>query len=139
MILVIRIAGQVNLSDQVKETMARIRLKKKYSAVLLPESEDTSKLLMNLRNFVSYGKINTETLAKLLATRAKPLKSGAKIDAKKVMSEIGKVPLEKLGVKPFFSLHPPRGGIESKKHAGEKGKGVLGENKNINELVERML
>jgi len=36
-------------------------------------------------------------------------------------------------------LHPPRKGIESKKHFGV-GKGVLGDNKEkINELLERML
>ncbi|MBS3077457.1 hypothetical protein J4233_04260 [Candidatus Pacearchaeota archaeon] len=139
MIVVIRIAGKVNLSGDIKETLNRIHTHRKYSAVLLPESENTFKLLMKIRNFVSYGKINTETLAKLLAERGQPIKAGAKIDAKKVMSELEKKSLGELGLKPFFRLHPPRKGIESKKHAGETGKGVLGENKKINELVERML
>ena len=44
-----------------------------------------------------------------------------------------------LGFKPFFRLHPPRKGIESKKHFGV-GKGVLGDNgKEINKLITRML
>jgi large subunit ribosomal protein L30 len=138
MIVVIRIAGQVNLSEEIKEALSRIRLRKKYSATLLPETKENLKLLLRLRNFVSYGQINTETLAKLLATRGRPLK-GSKMDAKKIMSEIENKPLNDLGIKPFFTLHPPRGGIDAKKHAGESGKGVLGENKKINELVERML
>jgi large subunit ribosomal protein L30 len=42
-------------------------------------------------------------------------------------------------LKPFFRLHPPRKGIESKKHFGV-GKGVLGNNGDgINDLVLRML
>ena len=44
---------------------------------------------------------------------------------------------DELGIKPFFRLHPPRGGIRSKVHYPE---GVLGNHKEkINELVERML
>jgi large subunit ribosomal protein L30 len=139
MIVVIRIAGQVNLSGDVKEALDRLRLRKKYSAVLLSESKETSKLLLGLRDFISYGKINTETLTNLIEERGMPLEPGKKIDTKKVLTEIDKKPLNKLGMKPFFRLHPPRKGIESKKHAGEIGKGVLGENQKINELIKRML
>ena len=52
--------------------------------------------------------------------------------------EKGKTP-EHLGLKPFFRLHSPRGGINSKAHFPVR-KGVLGDNKEkINELVKRML
>ncbi len=139
MIVVIRIAGQVHLTEEMEETFNRIRLRRKYSATLLPETKETAKLLLRIRNFISYGQIDTATLANLLAARAQPLKAGAKIDPKKIMTEIEKKSLQELGLKPFFRLHPPRGGIDSKKHAGGKGKGVLGENKNINALIERML
>lgn len=139
MIVVVRIAGQVNISESTKETLSRIKLRKKYSAVLLPDNEGTQKLLRSVRNYISYGKIKTETLAKLLSLRAKPLEAGKKIDAQKLMSEIDKKPMNKLGIKPFFALHPPRGGIDSKRHAGQTVKSVLGENEKINELVERML
>ena len=41
--------------------------------------------------------------------------------------------------KTFFKLHPPRGGIDSKKHFGVD-RGVLGDNKDkINDLIKRML
>jgi len=40
-------------------------------------------------------------------------------------------------LKPFFRLHPPRGGLKNSKEPFPKG--VLGYNKEINELVERML
>ena len=44
--------------------------------------------------------------------------------------------LDGSGIKPFFRLHPPRGGINTKYHFP---KGVLGENKEINKLILRML
>ncbi|MBU0907602.1 MAG: uL30 family ribosomal protein [Nanoarchaeota archaeon] len=138
MIAIIRIVGEVNVSGDIADALSRLRLRKKYSAVLLPETTELKKLLKKIRNHVSYGEIKTETLAKLLAARARPLEKGKKIDAKKILTEIEKKPLSELGLKPFFRLHPPRGGIDSKKHSGV-GKGVLGENKKINELIERML
>jgi len=138
MIIAIRISGQVGLNEEVKEALYRLKLRRKYSAVLLQETTENLKLLKKVRNNISYGKINEETLAELLAKRGQPLDKNKKINAKKIMSELEKKPLEKLGLKPFFRLHPPRKGIESKKHAGV-GKGVLGENEKINELIGRML
>jgi large subunit ribosomal protein L30 len=53
----------------------------------------------------------------------------------KVMGEMEKGKIE--SIKPFFRLHPPRGGINSKE---KFPKGSLGDNQEkINELVRRML
>jgi len=134
MLLVIRISGLVGLPGEVKETLYRLRLRRKYSAVLMKPSSENKKI----RNYISFGTISDKTLIKLIKMRAQPIKKESKIDAEKVVPELEKKNLEDLGIKPFFRLHPPRGGIESKKHFGV-GKGVLGENKKINELVERML
>lgn len=139
MILVIRISGQIGLAKEAKETLFRMRIRKKYSAVLLNPTPENIKLLKKVRNYIAFGDIEKEMLIKLIKSRAKPLESGKKIDAEKVASELEKKPMQGLGLKPFFSLHPPRGGIESKKHFGV-GKGVLGDNKaGINDLVRRML
>ena len=71
-------------------------------------------MINKVRDFVAFGEIDNETHKKLLEKR-------------------------KTKIENFFRLHPPRGGIESKKHFGV-GKGVLGDNKNkINELIGRML
>ena len=71
--------------------------------------------------------------------RGQPIDKKKKIKAEEIVSQLNKKDLSDLGLKPFFRLHPPRGGIESKKHFGV-GKGVLGDNKkNINTLVKRML
>jgi len=136
MILVIRISGQVEMLTYIKETLFRMHLRKKYSAVLLKETEETKNLLSQIRNFVAYGKIDSKTLEELISKRAKSI-DGKKIDTKKVAEIIEKDGIEKSGIKPFFRLHPPRKGIDSKSHYP---KGILGDNGDkINDLVRRML
>lgn len=139
--LVIRIAGLVEINRDVEETLQRMRLRRKYAAVLLPATPSTEKLLRSVRNFVAYGDISKETLLELLQKRAQLLDKKKKIDAANIAEQLaaGKKKLQELGLKPFFRLHPPRRGIDSKLHFGVR-KGVLGDNKeNINDLVRRML
>jgi len=139
MILVIRIAGQVELSHAPKETLHRLRLRRKYSAVLLQPTPENLKLLKKIRNQISYGPITKETILELIKKRAQPIKKETKIDAEEIVSQLDKKSLKDLGLKPFFRLHPPRGGIDAKKHCGTTKKAVLGENKKIDDLVRRML
>ena len=114
MIIVIRIAGMVNVPKLTQETLYRMKLRRKYSAVILEDNVENEKMLLRVRDSIAYGKLNKETLEKLKSIRGNKDKS-------------------------FFRLHPPRGGIDSKKHFGVD-KGVLGDNKDkINDLIVRML
>jgi len=133
MIIVIRISGMVKVPKKVTETLHRLRLRRKYVAVILEDSATNLKLLRKIRDYVAYGTISQEMLEKLVALRGKEV-TGDKNKSLEIKLKKGKKKL-----KPFFRLHPPRGGIESKRHAGV-GKGVLGDNKEkINELLARML
>lgn len=138
MILIIRISGKVNVPNEIEDALQRLNIHKKYSATILQENRDLMLLLRKIRDYIAYGEIKNEVLLELIKKRAQVLDKKKKVDAEKIVSELGKKSLKQLGLKPFFRLHPPRGGIESKKHAGV-GKGVLGQNKQINELVEKML
>ena len=97
-------------------------------------------MLKKVRDFVAYGEINKSTFEKLIEARGKIINKDKKLDSKKVIEELEKgKKYEDLNLKPFFRLHPPRKGIESKKHFSV-GKGVLGNNKEkINDLILRML
>ena len=137
MILVIRISGMVKKPSDVTETLFRMRLRRKYSAVLLEDTKENIKLISNVRNFVAFGKISDEMLHKLIEKRGQPINK-KKIDSKTVVANMSKG-FEEAGIKPFFRLHPPRGGVDTKLHFGTR-KGVLGNNKEaINNLVEKML
>ena len=138
-ILVIRIAGMVKKPNKIDESLHRLRLRRKYSAVLLEDSPKNMKILKNFRDYVAFGMISEKMLKKLIEIRGQPIDKNKKIDVKKIVEGIGEKKYQDLGIKPFFRLHPPRKGIESKKHFGV-GKGVLGNNgEKINNLLERML
>ena len=115
MLTVIRISGQVGLKREVNETLNRLRLRKKYACVVIPKpTKEQIGMVHKMRDFVAYGEISDEVYKKLVEKR-------------------------KTSHENFFRLHPPRKGIDSKKHFGVK-KGVLGNNKEkINELIGRML
>jgi len=120
MIAVIRITGQIGLNKDIKETLQRLKLKRKYSCVVIitPTSVQLG-MIKKVENFVAYGNINDAIFKELVKKRGKESSEGK----------------DKL----FFRLPPPRGGIETKKHFGV-GKGVLGNHKDkINELIGRML
>ncbi len=140
MIVVIRISGLVDVNKDVEETLFRLRMRRKYSCVLLEATEKNLKTLRKIRDYVAYGTIDNKTLSELLEKRAVPIQKGKKISPEKIIPELEKKSLVKLGIKPFFRLHPPRSGIDSKKHFGVTKKAVLGDNKeSINLLLRRML
>jgi len=115
MLAVIRISGQVGLRAPVKETLTRLRLTKKYTCVVFEKPTKVEEGMVNaVKDFVAFGEIDAKTYKKIVDARGQ---KGTK----------------------FFRLHPPRKGIDSKKHFGVN-KGVLGNNKTeINKLIERML
>lgn len=111
-IAIIRIKGQVGLRKDVVETLNRLRLRKKYTCVILEPTKENLGMIKKVENQSAFGEISEEMYKKLLEKR-------------------------KTKIKNFFRLHPPRGGIKSKIHFP---KGVLGNNKQkINELIGRML
>lgn len=140
MIAIIRIHGMIKVRYDIDETLSRLRLRRKFCCVVVNETPEILGMLKKIRSFVAYGKISEETLAKLIKERAEKIgdKKAEIENPEKIAKEVlaGKS-FEDLKIKPFFRLHPARGGIDSKKHYP---KGVLGDNKEgINKLIERML
>ncbi len=140
MITIIRISGDVNLDYEIRSTLERLRLKRKYACVVIKKNDINEGMIKKVKDFVAYGPTDKETFEKLLEQRGQLIDKKKKIDFKKAAEEIWKgKKYEELNLKPFFRLHPPRKGIDSKKHFGVN-KGVLGDNKEkINDLMRRML
>ncbi len=117
MIAVIRIKGDVKIRRVIRETLHRLNLKTKYSCIILEKPNAVEMgMIEKVKDFVAYGELDAETHKKLVEARGKYSKS-----------------------KTHFRLHPPRKGIDSKKHFGV-AKGVLGNHgKDLNKLLERML
>ena len=144
LIIIIRIGGEVKKKSNIVETLNRLRLRRKYTCTLIDSKNNALMGMLNeVKHYVAFGEIEKEVLVKLLHKRGQLIKipnkkSSDRIDVEKIADELmnGKKLID-LGIKPFFRLHPPRGGIKSKL---QYPKGVLGNNKeNINKLIERML
>ncbi len=142
MIAIIRIRGLVNVREKMEETLFRMRIRRKFSCVVVDEnSPEISGALKKIANFVAYGPIQLQTLVKLIKARGvrtdkkEISQTEAEALAKEIMS--GKK-ITDTELKPFFRLHPPIGGLKSSKLHYPKG--VLGNHgENINKLIEKML
>lgn len=139
-VAIIRISGIPEMPQKAGETLYRLRLRKKFACVVLQETKENLGMIKRVWNFVAYGKIDKDTLTELIKARGKTTGKG-RIDAEKIAGEFLESKTAKklsdFGLKPFFSLHPPRHGINSKLHYPG---GVLGNNKEgINKLIRRML
>lgn len=125
-IAVIRIRGLVEVRKDLERTLDILRLRKKYSCVLVENKKDVLGMLEKVKHLIAYGEIDEDTKKELI------LKRGRLSGDKPVKS------INDKDMKPFFRLHPPIGGF---KKSTKKlfPHGVLGENKKINELIRRML
>lgn len=142
LIAVIRIHGEVKVKPGIVNTLFRLRLRRKYSCIIInSNNKNIMGMLWQVRHYVAYGPIEKDMLVKLLNARAQklsPVSKNSTANYEKIADELisGKK-LDEMGIKPFFRLHPPRKGINSKL---QYPKGVLGNNKaDINKLIERML
>lgn len=144
LIAIIRIAGEVKNKSEIIETLNRLRVQRKYACTLINSNNKSLMGMLNeVKHSVAFGEIDKNTLVKLIKNRGQLIKvpnkkNNEKIDAEKIAEELIKGKnIKDLEIKPFFRLHPPRGGIKSKL---QYPKGVLGNNKkDINKLIERML
>ncbi|HLC96537.1 MAG TPA: uL30 family ribosomal protein [Candidatus Nanoarchaeia archaeon] len=128
-IAVIRVRGGTKVNRGIELALTSLSLKYKNNCVILVDTPSVSGLIRKVKDYVTFGPIDAETL-KLLAEKRGEVGIGEKlIDAG------GKK------VKPFFRLSPPRKGF------GRKGikvdfaiGGALGDRKEkINALLQRMI
>ncbi len=143
MIVAIRIRGLVGTGKETNHALYVLGLQKKYSCVLIKEEPDRLGMIEKVKDCMSFGQIDKETLKELLIKRGKhpgdkPLKAND-IDDNFVNNLIaGKASLKDKNIKSFFRLHPPIGGFrKSTKQLYPNG--MLGKNPKINELLRRML
>jgi len=146
----VRIRGVVGAPSSIKNTLHILRLRKKFSCVLIQYEQVQTGMLNKVKDYVSYGLIKSDVLKNLLLERGKkignkPLKHdelASKIDdiTKDLINfKIKPADLNKFGIKPFFRLHPPRGGFKKETRLPWP-KGILGNTgDNINELITKML
>ncbi|MDH5415877.1 MAG: 50S ribosomal protein L30 [Nitrosopumilus sp.] len=150
--LVVRIKGQADCPYWATHTMTLLKLDKKYRATILPAKENTLGMLRKVQHYVSWIELDASLAKELIDKKAR--KGGyQKVttdDLKKLgftsSDELGtalaegKTTLSKLKpLKPWFALSPPRLGFKRSTKRLYGNKGVLGQNKELDAIVRRMI
>jgi large subunit ribosomal protein L30 len=147
--VVLRIKGSVNIPHWAKYTLDSLNLYKRFWATILPETPESLGMLRKIKEFVAWSHVDAGLVKELIEKRGKT--SGSKpvlkeaglnnsIDA--LASDIAgdKVRLSSLQViKPWFALNPPRGGFKRKTKTQYNQKGILGEDRELADIIRRMI
>ena len=150
--LVVRIKGQADCPYWATTTMTLLKLDKKYRATILPAKDNTLGMLKKVQHYVSWIEIDASLATELVDKKAR--KSGYQKVTADDLKQLGFSSVEELGaaladgkavlsklkpLKPWFALAPPVHGFKrsTKKLYGQKG--VLGQNKELDSIVRRMI
>ncbi|HDD46222.1 MAG TPA: 50S ribosomal protein L30 [Candidatus Aenigmarchaeota archaeon] len=138
----IRIRGRVDVRREIEDTMNMLMLKRRNHCVLLPKNKSIEGMLKKVKDYVTWGELDKETIKAVLKSRGRMI-GNKKLTEEKIEEiikalENGKSVRSVSGVKPVLRLNSPRKGFKSIKLAFPKGDlGYRGEK--IKELILRMI
>lgn len=150
-IAVVRVKGRAGVRGEVEDTLKMLRLTRVNHCTIIDDRMQYKGMLAKVKDYVTWGAIDAEGVAKLLRSRGE-LEDGAKVTdeylkkntrfksidsfAREFISnkaELKDIPK----LKPFFRLHPPRKGYSGIKRSVKEG-GALGYRSNIKKLLYKM-
>lgn len=151
--LVVRMRGTVNVPFWALTTLKNLYLNKKFSATIVPETADYLGMLRKINQWVAWSKADSEIVKTLIEKRGK--KKTPKLDSQKESERkdeyqgidelVNVIVNDKIkfsdqnSIKPWFSLNPPKGGFKKKSKKQFSDGGILGNNKELLEIVKRMV
>jgi len=152
-VAVVRVRGHAKIQHQAVETMDMLKLTRVNHCVVLPQNDTTKGMLQVVKDYVTWGELGHETLARLLHQRGEIIGGSRLTDAyvkdnskfTSILSlakavEKGEAKISDVkGLKPVIRLPPPRQGYESTRRS-YFDKGALGyRGPEIEKLLDRML
>ena len=151
--LVVRMRGTVNVPFWALTTLKNLYLNKKFSATVVPETSDYLGMLRKINQWVAWSKADSDIVKTLIEKRGK--KKTPKLDTQKESERkdeyrgidelVNVIVNDKIkfsdqnSIKPWFSLNPPKGGFKRKSKKQFSDGGILGNNKDLLEIVKRMV
>lgn len=152
-IAIVRIRGHAKIQHTAVKTMNMMKLTRPNHCVLLPESSTTKGMLQVVKDFVTWGEVSHEMIARMLFQRGEVIGGGRLTDAyvkdnskfPSILSlakamEKGEAKISDVkGLKPVVRLPPPRKGYESTRRSYSDGGSLGYRGADIEELVDRML
>ncbi|PSQ44857.1 50S ribosomal protein L30 [Halobacteriales archaeon SW_7_68_16] len=150
---VVQLRGEVNVAEDVEDTLSMLNLHAVNHCTLVPDRDSYRGMVTKVNDVVAHGEPSAETVATLLRTRGEPVEGDADIDDAWVESntDYGSVDelatalagdetaLQEQGLAPVLRLHPPRSGHDGLKQSRAEG-GQLGKHttEEIDALLEAM-
>lgn len=149
---VVRIRGSVKVRRDVKETLGMLGLIRVNHCVVIDDSPSYRGMLNRVKDYVTWGEIDPETLAALLRRRGRLsgngrvsdefVESHTQFDSIDEFAEAvcaGKANLGDLpGLKKVFRLHPPRKGYRGIKRPFRNGGSLGYRGEEMGNLILRM-
>ena len=139
---VVRLRGIRNIKPRIRKTLELLRLNKPNHCVIVPDTPQYRGMLNVCKDYIAYGSISEETLAKLIEKRGE--KGSKRIvdlmeseEIKKLAKKIMHGEKVKEVLDPVFRLHPPRKGMKSIKLHYPFGE--LGKRDSMDSLIKRMM
>jgi large subunit ribosomal protein L30 len=148
---VVRVRGRVNVRKEIEDTLRMLRLTRVNYCALVSDTPSYRGMLQKVKDYVTWGKVDEEDVARLLRNRGE-LEGGERLTddylrrrtrfksieefAREFVAgraELADIP----GLRPFFRLHPPRKGYGGIKRSFKEG-GALGYRGEMKELLHRM-
>jgi len=150
---VIRIRGHAKIQRTAVDTMDMLKLNRVNHCVLMPENNTAKGMLQVVKDYVTWGELGHEAIAKLLFQRGEIVGGGRLTDAyvkdsSKFTSilalakalERGEAKMSDVkGLKPVVRLHPPRRGYEGTRKPFVDGGSLGYRGRDMEKLIERML
>ncbi len=117
-IATVRVRGKVHVRGEIEDTLRLLKLNKVNHCVILDNRPQYKGMLNKVKDYITWGEINTENMENLLVKRGRM--AGDKrinIDHKKVKAFAKdfmhfKTELADISLKPVFRLKPPSKGYE---------------------------
>lgn len=152
-LLVVRMRGTVNVPYWALTTLRNLYLNKKFSATLVPETTNYLGMLRKISQWVAWSKADSDIIKILIEKRGKKKnptlesKDGnkSKSEYKGIDELVDVIVNDKIkfsdqnNIKPWFSLNPPQGGFKRNTKKQFSDGGILGNNKELPEIVKRMV
>jgi large subunit ribosomal protein L30 len=152
-LLVVRMRGTVNVPYWALTTLKNLYLNKKFSATLVPETTNYLGMLRKINQWVAWSKADSDIIKTLIEKRGKKKsptleskdENKSKSDYKGIDELVDVIVNDKIklsdqnNIKPWFSLNPPKGGFKKNTKRQFSDGGILGNNKELLEIVKRMV
>jgi len=146
---VIRMKSSRNENQRMKDTFKMLRLNSVNHCAVIPERRTYEGMLDKVKDKITWGEIDTDTMIDLLKSSMAESELEKKIEEKTTYDEIDELAqavvsntttLDEIdGLDKVFRLHPPIGGYRSTKKPYNNG-GALGyRGSEINSLIRKML